>query len=160
MSPPKHMKSLHRIIRIFSCYSQWISSFPDETNPLVENKTFPLPQHVRRTFDNLKKCHGCNCKPGHHLVAERDALDIPTSAPLSQDNRPVALFPTLLTDSERHRSTIEKKVCEIIKAVRKWRHYLWSTRFNVIIDKRYVTLMYDSTPLSKIKNDKIERRRL
>lgn len=53
--PPKDMKSMRRIIGMPSYCSQQMPSFSDKINPLVENKTFSLPQYVKHAFDNLKK---------------------------------------------------------------------------------------------------------
>lgn len=50
-----------------------------------------------------------------------------------------------------------QKNLTIIKAIRKWRHYLLGTNFKLTTKQRSIAFMYDKGPLSKNKNDKTER---
>lgn len=44
--------------------------------------------------------------------------------------------------------------------MRKWRHYLLSSPFQLVTDQRSVAFMYDTNHKGKIKNEKIERWRM
>ena len=97
---------------------------------------------------------------GYPLVIETDASEIAIAATLNQNGRPIAFFSRTLSSHEKHQSSVEKEACAIVEAVRKWRHYLLASPFQVVTDQRSVAFMYDSNHRSKIKNEKIIRWRM
>ena len=97
---------------------------------------------------------------GYPLVIETDASEIAIAATLNQNGRPIAFFSRTLSSHEKHQSSVEKEACAIVEAVRKWRHYLLASPFQVVTDQRSVAFMYASNHRSKIKNEKIIRWRM
>ena len=51
---PHNISSLHRVIGLFSYYSQWIKNFYDLKRPLVQSKSFPLSSEADQAFERLK----------------------------------------------------------------------------------------------------------
>ena len=62
-----------------------------------------------------------------------------------------------LRKTELNHSSIKKEAAAIVKAVRKWSHFLAGRRFKLITDQRSIAFMYDSKNHGKIKNSKILR---
>lgn len=117
--PPKNMKSLRRATGMFS---KWIPPFSGKTNPPVGNKTFPLPQHVRHAFDNLKKALGCDMivtvNRSDPLMVEIDPSVIATTASLSETNRSVPFFSRTVTASKKRHPAAEKKSARLSKLIK------------------------------------------
>ena len=164
LPPPHDLKSQQRVVGMFAYYSQWISKFSDKIHPLVNNRVFPLPATVESSFSNLKheleNAALVTIEPGYPLIVETDASEVAIAATLNQNGRPVAFFSRTLSGSERHHSSVEKEACAIVESVRKWRHYLLCSPFQLVTDQRSVAFMYSTNQKSKIKNEKIERWRL
>ena len=89
------------------------------------------------------------------FVKEVDASDNAILASLNQQNRPDAFFSRMLNKSEKHHSSIEKEASVIVKAVRKWSHFLSGRHFIVITDQKSVSFTYTTANYGKIKNEKI-----
>lgn len=161
---PKDAKSQQRVVGLFAYYSQWISHFSDKIQPLIKNRTFPLPDAVACLYRSLKeelsKSVMATVDPGLPLTVETDASETAIGAVLTQQSRPVAFFSRTLTPSERNHSSVEKEAYAIVEAVRKWRHYLLGTHFRLVTDQRSVAFMYDMQHKGKVKNDKIQRWRI
>ena len=164
MPPPTDLPAQQRIVGLFAYYSNWISHFSDKIHTLIHNDTFPIPENVRKQFEALKaellEAVLVTIDKTLPLNLETDASDIAIAATLNQSGRPVAFFSRTLSPSERHHSSVEKEACAIVEAVRKWRHYLLGTHFQIITDQRSVSFMFDSKDRGKIKNDKIQRWRV
>ena len=94
------------------------------------------------------------------FVVECDASDVAISASLNQNGRPVAFMSKTLSTAERRYPAIEKEALAIIEAVRKWNHLLSRQPFILITDQKSVSFMFDNRKRSKIKNSKIQSRRL
>ena len=64
-----------------------------------------------------------------------------------------------LQGSELHYPPVEKEATAIVKAIRKWRHFLAGRHFTLVTDQRSVAFMVDNRKRSKSKN-KIQSWRL
>lgn len=164
LPPPANLKAQERIIGMFAYYSQWIPNFSDKISLLIRNRSFPIPDEVVVTFENLKSeiqnAMVVTVEPNVPLVVETDASEIAIGASLNQNGRPVAFFSRTLTPDERKHSSVEKEACAIVESVKKWRHFLLGNHFTLITDQRSVSFMFNQLQNSKIKNDKIHRWRL
>ena len=161
---PHDMKSLRRVVGLFSYYSQWIVKFSDKIAPLIHSTSFPLPSAAQQAFEDLKKeiANSVVISIDETLpfIVETDASDLAIAATLNQAGRPVAFFSRMLNHSERNHSAVEKEAHAIVEAVRKWRHYLSGRHFTLITDQKSVAFMFHTMHKSNIKNDKIMRWRL
>ena len=161
---PHDIKSLRRVVGLFSYYSQWIIKFSDKIAPLAHCTSFPLSSAAQETFEVLKKeiANSVVNSIDETLpyIVETDASDISIAATLNQAGRPVAFFSRMLNHSERNQSAVEKEAHAIVEAVRKWRHYLSGRHFTLITDKKSVAFMFHTMHKSNFNNDKIMRWRL
>ena len=94
------------------------------------------------------------------FVVECDASEFCVSATLNQCGRPVAFMSRTLHRSELHYPPVEKEATASIEAVRKWRHFLAGRHFTLVTGQHSVAFMIDNRKRSKIKNNKIQSRRL
>jgi len=76
----------------------------------------------------------------HPFTVECDASGVGIGAILTQRGRPLAYFSAPLKGNMLSWSTYEKEMLAIVKAVRKWRHYLLGRPFVVKTD--HVSLKY------------------
>ena len=147
MPPPADLKSQKRDVGMFAYFSTWISKFSDKIKPLNENTTFPLPTEVVTSFEQMKKEleNSVLVTPNLDipLVVETDVSDTALSATLNQEGRPVAFFSRTLSPSERNHSSVEKEAYAIVKAIRKWKHYLLYNNFQLIADQGAVSFIYN-----------------
>ena len=161
---PHNSKSLKRILGLFSHYSKWIPQFSDRVAPLLNVKTFPLPESAEKAFHELKLIiensvvHSID--ENLPFEVECDASDIALSGVLNQGGRPVAFFARTLHKSEKHWPSVEKEASAIIESVQNWKHFLTGNKFTLITDQEPVSFIFNSKHKSKIKNDKLYRWRL
>ena len=164
LEPPQTLKSLQRILGLFSYYSKWIPEFSDKVFPLLRAKSFPLEPEALSAFELLKSELGSatlSCiDESIPFVVECDASDVAVSATLNQRGRPVAFMSRTLHGSELSYPSVEKEATAIIEAVRKWSHLLSGRHFTLVTDQRSVAFMFDTKRRTKIKNDKIQGWRL
>ena len=110
MSPPTSRKSQKRIVGMFSYYSKFIRNFSDKIRILNHNNLFPVPDHVRKAFDELKNdlkdAVLSSINSDEEFVVETDASDFCLAATLNQNGRPVAFSPGFyrLMNGNIHRS--------------------------------------------------------
>ena len=146
---------------MFSYYSKWISQFSDKIRPLIQNTEFPPSSSVIESFETLKKelenSILVTVDPLKTLTVETDASDVAISATLNQDGRPIAFFARTLSSSERNHSAIEKEAYAIVEAIKKWRHFLLNTHFNLVTDQESVSFIFGPKHSGKVKNEKIQR---
>ena len=162
---PKDTKSLKRLMGFFSYYSCWIPKFSDKIRPVSQTTSFPISKEAEEAINLMKKdiensMVGCIDETIPFTV-ECDASDVALAATLNQNGRPVSFFARSLQNHELRYPSVEKEAMSIIEAVRHWRQFLSSKRFNLITDQRSVAFMFDShRNKSKIKNEKFIRWRL
>nr|XP_039273884.1 uncharacterized protein LOC120347845 [Styela clava] len=161
---PTSVSALKRCLGFFSYYSKWILKFSDTIRPLTSAKTFPLDDQAIHAFQELKRLVESvvviAVDETLPFEVETDASDVALAATLNQGGRPVAFFSCMLQGPELKHPSIEKEAKAIIEAVRHWRHYLTCKHFTLIPDQRSVSFMFSRNHRTKIKNDKIMRRRL
>ena len=139
---PKSKTELQRAIGMFSYYAKWLSNFSLKIKPIIEsnkNNVFPLSNESAGAFKMLKSeltsaCLTC-VNEGLPFTVECDASNHTLAASLNQGGRPIAFHSRTLSPSERRYSAVEKEAAAIIDAVRKWRHFLFSKRFQLITDQ-------------------------
>ena len=67
-------------------------------------------------------------------MLETDASAKAMGAVLVQDGRPVAFESKKLNRAQQNYSAYERELFAIIHALRKWRHYLYGAKFEIIFD--------------------------
>ena len=161
---PRDAASLHRALGMFSYFCKWIPRFSEKARPLLEKRPFPLSEEAISAFKALKNDVAsavlAAIRDDAHFRVETDASDLAVAATLSQGGQPVALFSRTLNRAEQRNSSVEKKAYTIVESLRYWRHYLFGRPFEVVMDQRSVSFMFDQRHSSKIKNEKILRWRL
>ena len=90
------------------------------------------------------------------FVVECDASDVAILATSNQGGCPVTFISRTLHESELHYPAVEKEATVIIKAVRKWIHFLSQHHFSLVTDQRSVSFMLNKRKRTKIKNNKIQ----
>jgi len=79
------------------------------------------------------------------FVIECDSSGIGIGAILSQQDQPVVYFSEALKDSSLTLSTYKKEMLAIIKAIQKWRPYLFGKPFTVRIDLEEFQIYHGAT---------------
>ena len=158
---PDDLKSLRRVVGMFSYNAQWIPKYSDKIKPLVSAKQLPLADEDVKAFQDLRKIlteitRGVIDRSKPFTIAT-DASETAISASLNQENKPVAFFSRTLNANELRHSNIEKEATAIVEAIRKWSHFLQCRRFHLITDQKSVSFMFDQRRHSKMKNKKILR---
>lgn len=135
---PNDMKSLRRVLGMFTYYSSWIRDFSRKVHSLREVKTFPVSKEAADAFVKLKeeieKSVVTAIDESAPFDVETDASSFAIAATLNQCGRPVAFFSRTLHGSEIRQSSVEKEACAIIEAVRYWKHYLTGRHFRLDTD--------------------------
>ena len=164
MPPPLNLKSQKRIVGMFSYYCKFIKKFSDKILLLNQNKEFPLPPSVLKSFqtlkNDLKDATLITVDPNKEFEVETDASNYCIAATLNQEGRPIAFFSRTLNTNEIKHHAVEKEAAAIVEALRKWRHFLLGRHFKVITDQKSISFIFDNKRKSKIKNDKICRWRI
>lgn len=110
---------------------------------LTMTSKFPLPTHT--AFDHLKrhiaKATITVINPFLPLVTETDTSDCAIATSLRQSGQTIAFFPRPLSQSEWWHPVIAKDAYTIVKALRKWWHYLIGLHFRLITDQKFVSLI-------------------
>ena len=71
---------------------------------------------------------------GKTFQVRYDASGFAIGAVLSQDNRPISYFSEKLNETKMKYSTYDKEFYAVIKALKKWRHYLVPKEFVLYSD--------------------------
>ena len=155
LAAPSDTKVLKRITGTFSYYSQWIKNFYEKIKPLVQAKKFPLEKESLTASELLKadieNSVVCSIDESLPFEIETDASDVSLAT---------TFFSTTLNGSELKSPAIEKEAAAIIKAMRRWEHYLTGKHFTFTTDQKSVAFVFNKTHGSEIKNDEIMRWRI
>jgi len=141
---------------LFSYYAKRIPHYSEKIRPLVVLTKFPLNDDALHALTTLKTdlssaTHGV-INEDLPFILETDSSDNVISATLNQQgDRPVAFFSRMFNKCELHYSSVEKDALAIIKAVRKWAHFLTGRHFTVVMDQRSVSFMYRGRTVEKLK---------
>ena len=115
---PDDLKSLLRVVGMFSYYAQWIPKYSDKIKPLVSAKQFSLADEAVKAFEDLRKTF---TEITLGVIDESKPFTIETaiSASLNQENKSVTFFSRTLNVNELRHSSIEKEATAIVEAIRK-----------------------------------------
>ncbi|MCO5607220.1 hypothetical protein L7F22_061413 [Adiantum nelumboides] len=137
--------------------SEWFDSWgvkgPKNSGPRRKaNPPIIWNEHLDESFNKLK--HLVTTAPMLHIVdpskpfvVETDASDYALGAALYQDGRPVAFESKKLSDAEMRYPTYEKELYAVIHALKKWRHYLYGSKFIAWTDHHSLRYICDQDDL-------------
>ncbi|MCO5567194.1 hypothetical protein L7F22_020882 [Adiantum nelumboides] len=109
-------------------------------------------EHLDESFNKLK--HLVTTAPMLHIVdpskpfvVETDASDYALGAALYQDGRSVEFESKKLSDAEMRYPMYEKELYVVIHALKKWRHYLYGSKFIAWTDHHSLRYICDQDDL-------------
>ncbi|GJR36746.1 transposon ty3-G gag-pol polyprotein, partial [Tanacetum coccineum] len=145
---PTSAKGVRGFLGLAGYYRKFIKGFGGIAAPLhklVGKGSFVWDDTAEAAFQSLKVA--LTTAPtlalpdwSHPFTVECDASGVGIGAVLTQKGRPLAYYSSPLKGSMLSWSTYEKEMLAIVKAVRKWRHYLLGRKFIVKTD--HVSLKY------------------
>ncbi|KAJ0885707.1 putative nucleotidyltransferase, Ribonuclease H [Helianthus annuus] len=145
---PTNAKGVRGFLGLAGYYRKFIKGFGSMAAPLhklVGKVPFNWDEKAEAAFQALKVA--LTTTPtlalpdwSHPFTVECDASGVGIGAVLTQHGRPLAYFSASLKGTMLSWSTYEKEMLAIVKAVRKWRHYLLGRPFVVKTD--HVNLKY------------------
>ncbi|KAJ0836439.1 putative nucleotidyltransferase, Ribonuclease H [Helianthus annuus] len=145
---PKTAKGVRGFLGLAGYYRKFIKDFGSIAAPLyklVGKGPFNWDSSVEASFKSLK--HALTTTPTLGLPnwslpfsIECDASGVGIGAVLTQQGRPLAYYSAPLKGTMLSWSTYEKEMLALVKAVRKWRHYLLGRPFVVKTD--HMSLKY------------------
>ncbi|KRY38399.1 Actin, acrosomal process isoform [Trichinella spiralis] len=110
---PRNTASLHRVLRMFAAYSQWIPRFSEKIHALTRCTKFLFTQPAVDAFKALTKdtVNSVVTAIDDELpfTVETDASDHAITATLIKLGKPVAFFSRMLSYSEQRHSSVEKE---------------------------------------------------
>ena len=161
---PRTKKQLQRAIGIFAYYAKWLYCYSDTVRPLLDTVEFPLSREAETSFNTLKSSLAEVSLQAIDFnapfVVETDASDVASAGILNQSGKPVAFHSRTFSENEKHLPSVEKEALAIVDCVRKWRHFLAGTHFQIITDQRSVSYIFNIKHTNKIKSEKLGRWRL
>ncbi|KAB5563692.1 hypothetical protein DKX38_003746 [Salix brachista] len=134
---PMTTKAIRGFLGLAGYYRKFIQHFGGIAAPmtkLITNEKFQWTEEAEAAFNRLKKALTSLptlCLPdfSQPFVVECDACGTGIGAVLTQHSHPVAYFSAALKGSSLALSTYEKEMLAIVKAIRRWRHYLLGKPF-------------------------------
>ncbi|GJV84972.1 transposon ty3-G gag-pol polyprotein [Tanacetum coccineum] len=154
---PTSAKGVRGFLGLAGYYQKFIKGFGGIAAPLhklVGKGSFVWDDITEAAFQSLKVA--LTTAPtlalpdwSHPFTVECDASGVGIGAVLTQKGRTLAYYSSPLKGSMLSWSTYEKEMLAIVKAVRKWRHYLLGRKFIVKTDHmslKYLLEQRISTP--------------
>nr|GEU71565.1 transposon Ty3-G Gag-Pol polyprotein [Tanacetum cinerariifolium] len=129
---PKNAKGVRGFLGLASYYRKFIQGFGSIATPLhklVGKGPFVWDEVAEAAIQTLKIALTTTPTLGlpdwsQPFTVERDAGGVGVGAVLTQCGKPLAYFSALLKGLMLSWSTYEKEMLAVVKAVRKWQHYL------------------------------------
>lgn len=144
---PQTVRDIRSFIGLCSYYRMFIKNFSRIALPLIrltkKDVPFEWKEKEQKAFQELKDLLCSNTVLKHPdyekpFLVSCDASGTDVSGILSQEEngfeRPVAYASRQLNPAERNYSTIERELVAIIFAVRKFRNYIYNSKFLLITD--------------------------
>jgi len=141
---PTSLTTLRAFLGITGFYRKFLRSYATLASPLTNLlifKVFTWNEEAQKTFLQFKKF--LTIAPVLHLpylsllfVVETDASNSAIGMVLSQAGHPIAFFSKKLCPKMQNNLVYVKEMLAITKAVKKWRHYLIDTHFQITTDQQ------------------------
>jgi len=158
LPPPSTPKELQRVSGMFSYYAKWIPRFSQTAGPLLRPAKLPLDGEALSAFNELKKLLSnaslTTIQNGVPFEVETDVSGYAINAILSQGGRSSHLC-LVHHIVKKYYPAVEKEATAVIKAIRRWSHFLKGRHFLIITDQRAISFIFDQRNRGKIKNSKI-----
>ena len=161
MKPPETKKEVQEFMGLVNFYREFCPGLAETAEPLYKlthkATDFNWTTEHQTAFDKVKQLV---TKPPllripdqqRQFIISSDASGIALGAVLSQvyngNEHPVSFASRVLSDAEKNYSVIEKELLAIVFAVKKFRCYIYGTRFIVQCDHnplKYMATMKDPT---------------
>jgi RNase H-like domain found in reverse transcriptase len=153
---PTTVKQVWSFLGFGNFYRRFISHYSDLAQPLnyltKKDKKFEWTTDCQDTFDTMKKqftkelvlLMPDQSKP---FQIESDTLKVATRAILTQldsngDRHPVALMSKTFSETERKYKIYERELLGIIRALKKWRHYIQGSGHPIIVTNNTSLLFF------------------
>ena len=85
------------------------------------------------------------------FTVEMDASGVGIGAVLSQNKRPIAYLSQAISSQGRIKSVYERELLAFVRAVTKWKHYLFSQEFVIKTGKRSLRHLLEQKSVSTIQ---------
>ncbi len=162
---PTDMVALHLLLGLTSWFNKFLPNYATVVEPLRQmlraNAQTPLQwsKETVESFDTLKRMLMQSpvlaiYDPSLPTFISTDASDYGLSAVLTQLHpdgveRVIAFASRTLSTSERKYSVVEKKALACVRAVEKWRTYVWGHRFTLRTDHQALTTLLSTRGMDR-----------
>ena len=117
-----------------------------------KGQNFNWKEEQQHNFDKIKQALATApilaiVDPTKPFVLETDASDKAIGAVLLQEGRPIAFESKKLDKAQQNYSVYERELYAIIYALKKWRHYLYGAKFEIVFDQQSIQWFTNQTDL-------------
>ena len=141
---PTTVEELQIFLGMAGFYRKYVRDYAKISVPMTnqlkeQGKSFNWGEAQEWSFMKLKVALATTpilavVDPLKPYVVETDASDKAIGAVLLQEGRPIAFESKKLDRAQQNYSTYERELYAIIYALKKWRHYLYGAKFEVVFD--------------------------
>ena len=145
---PTNLEELQIFLGLAGFYRKFIRDYAKIAVPMTnqlkdKGRSFTWGEEQQRSFDTLKIAIStapilAMVDPHKPFVVETDASATAIGAVLIQDARPIAFESKKLNRAQQNYSAYERELFAIVHALKKWRHYLYGARFEVLFDQESI----------------------